>query len=156
MVRFQTQEPCDGVAFARGLSLALSIPCIGVTSLEAALPDGQQGSSVVLLPAQRRAPDITYWCQRFRSGAAIAEAEEVTLEAIVADLRAHPHFVYGEGLDALTDALPDLVTHPATTRADRAAILAQGFDPESHLPSPAYVRAPDVALPGGKQPPPQT
>ena len=31
-----------GVAFARGLSLALKVPCIGVTALEAALPVGQQ------------------------------------------------------------------------------------------------------------------
>lgn len=141
-----------GISFARGLALALKIPCIGVTSLEAALPPGQQGSAIVLLPAKRRPPEISYWAQRFRSGRAVAEPEEIALEALVTELEAHPHFVYGTGLDALATALPGLAIHdgePAAVRAGQFALVA---DMETAPPSPAYVRAPDAALPGGKRP----
>ena len=48
-----------GVAFARGLALATKGIAVGVTTLEAALPPGQQGSAIVALPAQKRPPDIT-------------------------------------------------------------------------------------------------
>ena len=140
-----------GISFARGLALALDIPCIGVTSLEATLPEGQQGSAIVLLPAKRRPPDISYWAQRFRSGQAIAEPEEIPLDALVEDLRAHPHFVYGTGLDALSATLPDLAIHPAEPGAANAAAFAAIADAENARASPVYVRAPDAALPGGKR-----
>lgn len=136
-----------GVAFARGLALATGKPCVGITSLEAALPAGQQGSAIVLLPAQKRAPDITYWSQRFRTGQAVAPAEEVTLDALVDLLSAHPHMVFGEAA-ALQTVLPDLEVRPARPTAHRAAELAALFDPDRHTPRPVYARAPDAALPG--------
>ena len=141
-----------GVAFARGLSLALKIPSVGVTALEAALPDGQQGSAIVLLPAKRRPPEITYWGQRFRSGAATGAPEEIGLEAVTEELTAHPHFVYGDGLEALSARQPDLQIHPARPRATRAAAIAENADDTTRPASPVYVRAPDAALPGGRKP----
>jgi len=138
-----------GVAFARGLALATGASCIGVTSLEAALPAGQQGSAIVVLPAQKRAPDITYWTQRFRSGLATGPAEEMALEALAALLDAHPHMVFGDaaGLQAV---LPNLDSREATPTARRCAELAAMFDPGMHPPRPTYARAPDALLPGGK------
>ncbi|RIJ30068.1 tRNA (adenosine(37)-N6)-threonylcarbamoyltransferase complex dimerization subunit type 1 TsaB [Henriciella mobilis] len=141
-----------GISFARGLALALGKPCIGVTSLEAALPTGQQGSAIVLLPAKRRPPDISYWAQRFRSGDAVTEPEEIGLDALAAELKAHPHFVYGDGLVALEDALGGANIHPARPTAARAAVIALRADPDKMKASPVYVRAPDAALPGGKRP----
>ena len=141
-----------GISFMRGLALALKVPCIGVTSLEAALPTGQQGSAFVLLPAKRRPPEISYWAQRFRSGEAVSEPEEIALEDLVSELKAHPHFVYGTRLDALVDHLPGLTVHDATPTARRAGEIAFTADPLLTPPSPAYVRAPDAALPGGRQP----
>ena len=141
-----------GISFMRGLALALKVPCIGVTSLEAALPAGQQGSAIVLLPAKRRPPEISYWAQRFRSGEAVAEPEEIALEDVAAELQAHPHFVYGNGLDALAETLPGLTLHEAAPSAARAGEVALTADPLRMPPSPAYVRAPDAALPGGRQP----
>jgi len=138
-----------GVAFARGLALATGAPCLGITSLEAALPDGQQGSAIVILPAQRRAPDITYWTQRFRSGAATGSPEEMRLEDLAALLTAHPHMVYGDGA-ALIEAMPDLQVTPATPQATRAAELTAIFEPSAHPPRPTYARAPGALLPGGK------
>lgn len=138
-----------GVAFARGLALATGAPCIGVTSLEAALPEGQQGSAIVIFPAQRRQPDITFWMQRFRSGMATAAAEEIRLEALTHLLDEHPHMVYGEA-GALAEARPDLIVHNADTSAQRAAELATIFEQDTHPPRPNYARAPDALLPGGK------
>ncbi|MDJ0919841.1 MAG: tRNA (adenosine(37)-N6)-threonylcarbamoyltransferase complex dimerization subunit type 1 TsaB [Henriciella sp.] len=138
-----------GVAFARGLALASNATCVGVTSLEAALPAGQQGSAIVILPAQRRAPDITYWSQTFRSGEATNPPTERSLEDLVNLLKARPHMVYGDGR-VLQEALPDLIIHAAHPTARRAADLAAGLEPESHPPRPTYGRKPDALLPGGK------
>ncbi|MEM1036822.1 MAG: tRNA (adenosine(37)-N6)-threonylcarbamoyltransferase complex dimerization subunit type 1 TsaB [Pseudomonadota bacterium] len=135
-----------GVAFARGLALATGAPCVGITSLEAALPDGQQGSAIVALPAQKRPPDITYWTQRFRSGSATGLPEEMDLDALVSLLEAYPHMVFGEA-GALQSTLPDLQVRPAQPSAVRAAQLTTLFEPDEHPPRPAYARAPDAALP---------
>ncbi len=138
-----------GVAFARGLALATGAPCLGVTSLEASLPAGQQGSAIVILPAQRRPPDITYWTQRFRTGTATGEPEELGLQALRELISAHPHTIYGSG-EALVQAEPGLIVHDAGPNAVRAAQLAMALDPELHPPRPTYVRAPDAALPKRK------
>ena len=141
-----------GVAFAKGLALALDIPCIGVTSLEASLPDGQQGSAIVLLPAKRRPPDISYWGQRFRTGKATGAPEELGLDDLAAELSAHPHFVFGTGLEALSAVVPGLKTHEAAPSAARVAHLAATAADAAASANPVYVRAPDAALPGGRKP----
>lgn len=141
-----------GVAFARGLALATGKPCLGITTLEAALPTGQQGSAIVLLPAQRRPPDITYWAQTFRSGRATDAACELPLEALVERLTSHPHMVYGDA-DALKAQMPDLTIHVAAPSAARAAQMASDLDPEHRTARPTYARAPDAALPATSRPP---
>lgn len=135
-----------GVAFARGLALATGKPCLGITTLEATLPAGQQGSAIVALPAQKRPPDITYWTQTFRSGSATDEARELTLAALAERLTSHPHMVYGEA-EALQARLPGLIVHEAGPSAVRAAQLAATLDPDLHGARPTYARAPDAALP---------
>ena len=141
-----------GVAFARGLALALKINCIGVTSLEASLPSGQQGSALVALPAKRRPPELSYWVQRFRTGAATGAPEEISLEDLADELAAHPHFVFGEGLEALSKTAPDFEIHETRPTASRAAELAASLTADRGPASPVYVRAPDAALPGGRKP----
>lgn len=138
-----------GVAFARGLALSSRAQCLGITSLEAALPAGQQGSAIVVLPAQRRAPDITYWAQTFRTGAATSEALELPLDDLTNLLKARPHIVFGDA-DDLVQALSGLKVRAASPTAIRAAELAASFDVENHPPTPTYVRKPDALLPGGK------
>ncbi|MEL7545817.1 MAG: tRNA (adenosine(37)-N6)-threonylcarbamoyltransferase complex dimerization subunit type 1 TsaB [Pseudomonadota bacterium] len=132
-----------GVAFARGLALALNIPCLGVTSLEAALPIGEPGSSMVLLAAQRRPPDLTYWTQGFRNGVATGMPDEVALDGLVDTLTAHPHALFGDG-DSLKQAAAHLSVTPARPRARIAAQLALSRDPDTAPPTPTYVRAPDA------------
>ncbi len=138
-----------GVAFARGLSLATGAPSIGVTSLEAALPDGQQGSAIVALPAQKRPPDITFWTQTFRTGMPTGEATEMSAAHLNAKLSEHPHLVFGD-TEALSAHLEGAQIHAATPTARRAAQFAATLDPEVHPARPTYARNPDAALPGSK------
>ena len=138
-----------GVAFARGLALAAKGVAVGVTTLEASLPEGQQGSAIVALPAQKRPPDITYWTQTFRSGEATGEAIELSLDALQALLISRPHMIYGDPT-SLGQHLPDATIHPAEPTATRAAQVAAGFDPDLHPARPTYARAPDAALPKPK------
>lgn len=138
-----------GVAFARGLALATDKPCIGVTAMEAALPVGQQGSAIVALPAQRRAPDITFWTQTFRTGAATGPASEMPLAALITLLNDRPHMVYGDAA-ALESHLPGVTIHSATPNAVRAGQVAATLDPEIRIARPTYARAPDAALPKSK------
>lgn len=138
-----------GVAFARGLALATGKPCIGVTSMEAALPAGQQGSAIVALPAQKRAPDVTFWIQTFRTGTATGPASEMAVEDLITLLRDRPHMVYGDA-STLEAYLPDTRIHAATPNAVRAGQVAAILDPEVRPARPTYVRAPDAALPKAK------
>ena len=132
-----------GVAFARGLALACDKPCLGITSLEASLPAGQQGSALVVLPAQTRPPELTFWTQTFRSGSATAAPAELAPADIKALLQSHPHMVYGADLSASVE-LAGIASRPALPSAQRAAELASQLDPELHLPEPVYARAPDA------------
>lgn len=141
-----------GVAFARGLSLATGAPCIGVTSLEAALPAGQQGSAIVALAAQKRPPDITFWAQTFRSGMATAEAIEMRADALVQLMSDRPHLLFGDQ-EALAQCFPEDSIHPAHPTAARAASVAATLDPDQRPARPTYARNPDAALPTRKPKP---
>lgn len=136
-------------AFGRGLAISLKCPCVGVTSLEACLPDGQQGSAMVVLPAKRREPDITFWTQSFRSGEATAPPEETSRADLLDRLNAHPHMLYGSTEAGLT--APDhLVVHAAQPSAVNAAKRVADKRFETRPARPVYVRPPDADLPGQK------
>ena len=141
-----------GVAFARGLGLATGAPCLGVTSLEAALPAGQQGSAIVALAAQKRPPDVTFWAQTFRSGMATGDATEMPEEALVQLMSDRPHLLFGDQ-DALARCFPKDSIHPAQPSAARAAALAAALDPDQRPARPTYARSPDAALPASKSKP---
>lgn len=141
-----------GIAFAKGLALATKADLVGVTTLEASLPEGQQGSAIVLLPAQKRPPDITYWAQRFRSGEPTGPAEELALRQLKDLLVARPHLVFGSA-DALQEKMAGLPMTGAAPTAINAGRRAMRLDPERHPARATYGRAPDAALPGGKASP---
>ncbi|MEM7328590.1 MAG: tRNA (adenosine(37)-N6)-threonylcarbamoyltransferase complex dimerization subunit type 1 TsaB [Pseudomonadota bacterium] len=138
-----------GTAFARGLALAIGKPCLGVTAMEAALPAGQQGSAMVALPAQRRLPDVTFWTQTFRTGAATGPADEMPLADLTALLRDRPHMLFGDET-ALAAHFPDFKIHEAKPTARRAGQVAGLMRPDERTAQPTYVRAPDAALPQPK------
>lgn len=139
-----------GVAFARGLALATGAPCVGVTTLEASLPEGQQGSAIVALPAQRRAPDITFWTQTFRTGMATGPAIELAAEDLMGLINDRPHMIFGD-VEALAPHFKDHALHAAAPTAARAAHVASILDPDTRIATPTYARAPDAALPAQKR-----
>lgn len=130
-----------GVAFARGLSLALGVPAVGVTSLEALdnLPAG--GRVLGLLPAKRRPPQQTWWAQVLANGRGAGDCLELDAEGIGA---------IASGVDAICGGLadvPDLgpprivATPTARAAALFASRLADGDLPPAR---PIYVREPDA------------
>ncbi len=130
-----------GVSFARALALALDIPAVGVSSLEAldGLPDGH---ALGVLPAKRRPPERTWWIQKLVDGRGVSEPDEADARGIAALL---------EGQEAICGQLDGIET-PGVTRAAGscsagvAAMLASRL-PEDDLPAarPIYVREPDAA-----------
>lgn len=117
-----------GVAFARGLSLALEIPAIGLTSLEAGLPPKIIGPARAALPAQKRPPDQTWWTQELQEGLGVTPVME-TPQA-------------GLALEDLEMAVP---------RASWAGLKAGRLLAKNHPPSPVYARAPEIHTPKPKQ-----
>lgn len=130
-----------GVAFARGLSLSLDIPAVGVTSLEALDGLPQEGRVLGLLPAKRRPPARTWWGQLIAQGRGAGEA----FEAAEDELRA-----LAFGVDAICGGLSDIPDLgipcvSASPSAKAAAVFAARL-PDNDLPAPrpVYVREPDA------------
>ncbi|MEM8634781.1 MAG: tRNA (adenosine(37)-N6)-threonylcarbamoyltransferase complex dimerization subunit type 1 TsaB [Pseudomonadota bacterium] len=108
-----------GVAFARGLALALKIDIVGVTSLEAGISPGSAGLVKTALPAQKRPPGRTWWVQTLKHGVGNSSVTEVTENEL------------GEIIEA-------------TPIAAWAAQLAGNLIPQRHPPNPTYARMPDA------------
>lgn len=138
-----------GVAFARGLGVALGVPVIGVSALHAALPravagQGGDGLALVLRPAQVRAPDLTWWGQVFCHGVPRSlpfEMDEATLAARFEDWEGVVVAPAGAGLPAGIGGHRVTALHEPALGAARAALT---LDPLLAPPVPAYVRAPDA------------
>jgi tRNA threonylcarbamoyladenosine biosynthesis protein TsaB len=130
-----------GVAFARGLSLALDIPAVGVTSLEAIDGLPPRGYVLGLLPAKRRPPHRTWWGQLIdagRGGAEPFEAREGELASLAA------------GTDAVCGVLEDLPglgsrrIHGAPSASAAALFATRMSASDLPPPRPVYVREPDA------------
>lgn len=133
-----------GLSFARGLALALGVPCIGVSTLEV-LAGESAGARGAAIPA---AGEVYF--ALYDKGETRVAPQKMTIEAALA-------------------ALPDgaLLRGPAATLLARAGVtaeeiafadpvvlarLAAARDPAANPPAPQYLRAPDAKLPGGKLP----
>lgn len=128
-----------GVAFARGLALALDIPAVGVSSLEA-LDSLPGGNLLGVLVAKRRPPERTWWAQKLRQGRGVAapvEAGESDLRDLVAGMDA----VCGQLASVPDYGLARVETQPSAVAAALFAATASGDLP---APRPIYVRAPDA------------
>ncbi|MEM9668388.1 MAG: tRNA (adenosine(37)-N6)-threonylcarbamoyltransferase complex dimerization subunit type 1 TsaB [Pseudomonadota bacterium] len=108
-----------GVAFARGLALALRIDCVGISSLEAGIDPKDRSRLSAALPAKKRPPDKTWWIQTLNSGIGTDEVTELTESEV------------GE------------VVH-ATPRALWAAQKSASLEASKHPPAPIYARQPDA------------
>lgn len=134
-----------GVAFAKGLASALSIPAVGVGALEA-LAAGASGLVSAVIDARR---DQLY-LQIFDGGAALMAPDVLPLGTAAARLAelamGRPLTLIGSGAPLLADAAPGaVVLTPEGCDARLVARLAGGRAPSPIRP--LYLRAPDAKLP---------
>lgn len=130
-----------GVAFARGLSLSLDIPAVGVTSLEALDGLPREGRVLGLLPAKRRPPARTWWGQLIDQGRGAGgafEAAEDKLRSLAAGVAA----ICGELSDIPDLGVPRVLASPSAKAA--AAFAIRLPDDDLPPPRPVYVREPDA------------
>lgn len=144
-----------GLAFAKGLALALGRPCIGVGVLEAlARSAGTGGFTAACLDAKRG----QVYLQIFIDGRAAMAPDVLPVEIAAARLAelwpGGPATLIGSGAPLLAPVLGEasLSMPPAADPIAVAAIAAAVREPFPP-PRPLYLRAPDAKLPGGIDPP---
>lgn len=142
-----------GVAFARGLALALDVPAVGVSLFD--VWARLAGAAPLLVAAHDARRGETAW-RAWRDGEPIgAEAGRDTLEgaaAAIAALGPAP-VICGSAAALLAPRLPGARSLPMDA-PDMAVLEAIGraADPAAAPPAPLYVRPPDAKLPGGLDP----
>lgn len=121
-----------GLSFARGLALALKIPCLGVPSLEAlALQHGEEGLRAAIVAT----PGASY-AALYQDGAALIAPAPMEAETIQARLRA------ASGARDFNLVGPGVAPDPIALAARGARL-----DPASYPPAPLYLRGAGASLP---------
>ncbi|MET0336737.1 MAG: tRNA (adenosine(37)-N6)-threonylcarbamoyltransferase complex dimerization subunit type 1 TsaB [Caulobacter sp.] len=136
-----------GLAFAKGLAVALNIPCIGIGTLDA-LAEGRDGPRIVAIDAKK---DQIYW-RAFDDEHGLADpavlAASETAEIARGLLAGRRPLLIGTGSTLLAEHFPgaDIVDRPL---ADPAAVARLGAkaDPALAQPVPLYLRPPYATLP---------
>jgi tRNA threonylcarbamoyladenosine biosynthesis protein TsaB len=142
-----------GLAFMRGLRLALHLPLSGVTTLEAialaAMDETKQDKAAVIHDARRAEAYLL-----LRDGKEVIQQPCVLPFAEAVDrIRAFgPCAIAGTGAVTAKDALGAEFVLSTIRQPDAlwAARLAQAMPAPTEAPGPLYLRAPDAKLPGGK------
>ncbi len=138
-----------GLAFAKGLGLALGKPCIGVGTLEAlAASEPGPGLAAAVIDARRG----QVYLQAFEGGAAVMAPDALPVETAAARLaelwRGGPLRLVGPGAALLAGISPEAVVIERTA-PDPAAVCALAAGRMTPA-RPLYLRAPDAKLPGGR------
>ncbi|ATC33551.1 tRNA (adenosine(37)-N6)-threonylcarbamoyltransferase complex dimerization subunit type 1 TsaB [Caulobacter vibrioides] len=136
-----------GLAFAKGLATALSIPCVGVNTLES-LAFGTKGFAVALIDARME----QVYMQAFVDGAAVMAPDALGLGEASARLvelySGGPATLIGSGAPLLADTMRGaVILTPAAPDPVAVARLAAGRPAPTHAPRPLYLRAPYATLP---------
>lgn len=140
-----------GLAFAKGLALALGIPCVGVGTLQAlaASAPAPGADEVVAVVVDGGRGQV--WLQTFGADGALTEPEGLEPQAAggrLLDLGARALRLIGSGAYLVADRLPAARIVPLEA-PDPAVIaaLAEGASEPLAPPRPVYLRAPDARLP---------
>lgn len=136
-----------GLAFAKGLATALSIPCVGVNTLES-LAFGHEGFVAAVIDARMS----QVYIQVFADGVSLMAPDALDLGEAAARLAelysGGPATLVGSGAPLLADALPSAsVSTPAAPDPVAVARLAAAKPAPAHSPRPLYLRAPYATLP---------
>ena len=138
-----------GLSFAKGLATALSIPCVGVNTLEAlAATAGATGFVAGVLDAKMG----QVYLQVFDGGKALMAPDALEVGVAAARLAelysGGPATLVGSGAPLVADVLPDaMVLTPAYADPVAVARLAAARPAPSHSPRPLYLRAPYAVAP---------
>jgi tRNA threonylcarbamoyl adenosine modification protein YeaZ len=139
-----------GVATARGLALALSIPAIGVNTLEALAAEahGDFPSKHILAVIDGRRGDL-YCAVHASDGSVLSAPAAISVADAVSLARRHDAALAGNGGDAILAAAgnhPPLDTglHNATADIGFYARLAAGREASNEKPKPLYLRGADA------------
>jgi tRNA threonylcarbamoyladenosine biosynthesis protein TsaB len=138
-----------GLAFAKGLALALDKPLVGVSALEALAQNHAGGPNLVLVDARR---EQAYW-QAFDADTPLTPPQAWTLSDIADWAVEHgpPHWLIGPGAQLLAARFPSAdLDHRAA--GDPLAIASLAAKREPGPARPLYLRTPDAKLPGGIDP----
>lgn len=136
-----------GLAFAKGLSSALNLPCVGIGTLEA-LAFGRDGFVAAVIDARRE----QVYVQLFGDGVALTAPDALaagTAAARIAEVYAGgPATLVGSATGLLAEVLPaaTVLTPQGPDPVAVARLAARGPAP-THSPRPLYLRAPDARLP---------
>ena len=137
-----------GLAFAKGLGAALSIPVVGVGVLEA-LAAGQTGLVFAVMDAKRG----QVYLQAFEDGRPLMAPDALDLGTAAARLvelaAGRPATLVGPGAPLLAEVLAD-ARLVAADHADPVAVARLAAARPPVPPRPLYLRAPDAKLPGGR------
>jgi len=138
-----------GLAFAKGLALALDKPLVGVSALEALAHGQAAGLGLTLIDARR---DQAYW-QAFNGETAVTAPQAWALADIIDWTVEHgpPQRLFGPGAALMANRFPAAEVD-ARAAADPLAIAAIASNREPGAVSPLYLRTPDAKLPGGIDP----
>ena len=137
-----------GVAFARGLALALSVPCVGVGSLEAiAIPAARRTGRPVLAVLDARRDHV--WALLVDAhGEVIAPAAERTPQVALDLALATDCGILGSGAALLAGLDASLASRtlgdPAAPAIEDVARLAARLDPGANPAEPRYLRDADA------------
>lgn len=140
-----------GLAFAKGLALALGKPSVGVGALEA-LAASAPGSGLAAAVIDAKRGQV--YLQLFDAGRALMAPDVLPVEiaaARIAELwRGGPVRLIGPGAALLAGIAPEIevIDRPAP---DPVAVCALAASRPVGAPvRPLYLRAPDAKLPGGR------
>ena len=134
-----------GLAFAKGMGLALERPVFGVGTLEAlAASASEVGPVAAVIDARRE----QVYLQPFRDGRALDRSEALTAEDAAARLQAlgGGWMLVGSGAALLAPHLTGATVHARTT-PDPAVVARLGATAPLSPPTPVYLRAPDAKVP---------
>jgi tRNA threonylcarbamoyladenosine biosynthesis protein TsaB len=133
-----------GIAFAKGLAIALGVPCVGVGVLQslAASVEGE-GRIVAAIDARRE----QVYLQAFENGRPVAEPTAELLSDL-GPLTGPIQTVVGTGAPLIAGVAPGASLLPlAAPDPVAVARLALAIDPATAPPRPIYLRPPDARLP---------
>ena len=140
-----------GLAFMRGLRVALQKPLIGVTTLEAMAAATQSAKAAAIHDAKRDEAYLLLW----ENGETVFAPAVMPFAEAVEKIRAFGACALaGTGAPAASATLGKIYLLSAVRQPDALWVgrLAMGRAVPAHPPAPLYLRAPDAKLPGGKLP----